>query len=294
MQNNCVLLFISILISMRLLILALCLSLVGISCKKDEKEQTLVAESYTDLSYGTDVKQKMDLYLPEGRASSKTKLVIIIHGGGWTSGDKSDYTPYIDEFKKRLPGYAFANFNYRLASVAGNYFPTQEADIKAAVQFLLDNSANYAISKDYIIIGISAGAQLGLLQGYKHSDMVQPKGLISYFGPTDLERLYQNSDESIPVILQVITNSTLETDPDLFFQSSPINFVKAGSAPTLLLHGDKDQLVPLEQAELLRDKLQANGVRNELVVYPGQGHDLWSTEALFDSFARIEAFIKGL
>lgn len=280
---------------MRYIILALIVAGFAMSCSKGDAGGTglgsdsLKALTYLDLSYGEDAKQKMDVYLPEKR-NVNTRLVIIIHGGGWTGGDKSDFTGYITEFQKRLPGYAFANINYRLVTQTDNYFPAQENDVKSAVKFLLDQSGDYVISKDFIFIGISAGAHLSLLQAYKHSDVVQPKGVVSYFGPTDLEQLYINSGSSIPFVLNNITNSTL----DILSESSPINYVSSNSAPTLLLHGDADQLVPLEQATLLENKLQQAGVKHELVVYPGQGHDLWTNEALQDSFQRIEVFIKGL
>jgi dipeptidyl aminopeptidase/acylaminoacyl peptidase len=88
-------------------------------------------------------------------------------------------------------------------------------------------------------------------------------------------------------------NATLENNPDIFFQSSPINFVSESSAPTLLLHGDADELVPLEQAQLLHDKLDQAGVYNKFVVYPGQGHG-WIGDDLTDSFQQVVSFVKGL
>lgn len=284
---------------MRYLILALGLSLAIISCSKGDVNDgpgstgSLDSATYIDVSYGADVKQKMDIYLPASRTNS-TRTIVIVHGGGWTAGDKADFTSYINEFKKLLPGYAYANVNYRLATIVDNYFPTQENDIKSAIEFLINKSGEYSISKDFIFIGISAGAQLSLLQGYKHADVVKPLGLVSYFGPTDLEKLYLNTENTVPPVIKNIANSTLQDNPNIFFESSPINYVTAGSAPTLLLHGDKDNLVPLEQAVLLRDKLKALGVKQNLVIYPGQGHDGWTEDALFDSFNKVADFIKGL
>jgi len=282
---------------MRYLILALGLSFSLLSCSKNSNTQTeqqdLEAATYLDLSYGTDAQQKIDVYLPASR-TNKTRSLIIIHGGGWTAGDKSDFNSYIAEFQKRLPDYAFVNVNYRLASASGNYFPTQENDIQSMMQFLVDNSGKYNISKDFIILGISAGAHLGLLQGYKHTDVVKPIGLISYFGPTDLVKLYENTGNNIPEVLKTITNSQFDTNPNILIESSPVNYVTSTSAPTLLLHGDKDNLVPLEQPYLLNGKLAELGVQHELVIYPGEGHDKWSQGALFDSFTKVETFVKGL
>jgi acetyl esterase/lipase len=271
------------------------------ACKKDDvsavqqesKNDSLPAAVYLDVSYGNSEQQKLDVYLPSQR-DEKTRLVIIIHGGGWSAGDKKDFNNYISEFQKRLPGYALANLNYRLVTADGNYFPTQENDIKSAVEFLKSQSGDYNISQNFIYVGISAGAHLALLQGYKHYDVLQPKGIVSFFGPVDLERLYTNSNTSIPDQLKFIMNATLDGNPNIFFESSPINYVTSQSAPTLLLHGDKDAIVPIEQAYMLQQKLEENGVFNKLIVYPGLGHDGWTGNDLNDSFLQVEAFIKGL
>jgi acetyl esterase/lipase len=245
-----------------------------------------------DVSYGEDNKQRLDVYLPANR-NDKTRLLVIAHGGGWSGGDKSDFDSYISEFQKRLPHYAFANVNYRLATQTTNHFPTQENDINSAIKYLKDNVDEYKISTDFVYLGISAGAHLLMLQGYKHSDVLQPKGIVSFFGPVDLQQLYVDSDSSIPVILRTIMNSTLDKNPLLFQESSPINYVTSSSAPTLMLHGDQDRIVPVQQAYLLRDKLIDAGVTNKLVVYPGQGHG-WIGNDMTDSFNQAEAFIKGL
>jgi acetyl esterase/lipase len=280
--------------------MALGVALLVSSCTKNNigatttpTNDSLPAVSFKNVNYGSDAQQKLDVYLPAYR-TEKTRLLIVIHGGGWNSGDKSDFDTFITEFQKELPGYALANLNYRLVKKSGDYFPTQENDVNSAITFLKNKSAEYNISQDFIYLGISAGAHLALLQGYKHSDVIQPKGIVSFFGPVDLERLYVNfGDSTIPAQLQYIMNATLDVNPNIFFESSPINYVTSASAPTLMLHGDQDKLVPVEQAYMLQDKLEAAGVFNKLVVYPGQGHG-WIGEDLNDSFRQVEAFIKGL
>ena len=281
--------------------LALGLVLIFSSCTKESVESvqqpptqndSLPAINHLNVSYGNSDQQKLDVYLPALR-DENTRMVIIIHGGGWNSGDKSDFDSYIAEFQKRLPGYAFANLNYRLVTESGNYFPTQENDVNAAVSFLKSQTSEYKISQNFIYLGISAGAHLALLQAYKHSGVLQPKGIVSFFGPADLERLYVNSDKSIPEQLKFIMNATLEANPTIFFDSSPINFVSPNSAPTLMLHGDQDIIVPIEQAYMLQSKLEEKGVFNKLVVYPGQAHG-WGGKDLSDSFHQVETFIKEL
>jgi acetyl esterase/lipase len=285
---------------MRYINVALGLALLISSCTKKDVGKgdapgtdSLAATSYLNQSYGTDNQQKLDVYLPAYR-NSNTRLLIIIHGGGWSSGDKSDFNSYITEFQKRLPGIALANLNYRLVKANTDYFPTQENDVLSAIEFLKSNTTSYNISQKFILLGISAGAHLAMLQGYKHADVLKPEGIISFFGPVDLQKLYvENADSTIPYVLRNIMNATLEKNPDIFQQSSPINFVSDASAPTLMLHGDSDKLVPIDQAYMLRDKLEQFGVTNKLVVYPGQGHG-WIGDDLTDSFNQVEAFIKNL
>ena len=286
---------------MRNIILAMALFVLASSCSKKDinpgsggsSKDSLPAISFLDVSYGTSGQQKADIYLPAGR-NEQTKTIVVIHGGGWTSGDKSDLTSYVSEFQKRLPGYAIANLDYRLITADSSLLSLQEKDILSAVQFLKSKSKDYSVSNDFILLGVSAGAHLAMLQGYKHSDVVQPKGIISFFGPTDLSKLYNHYlDNSIPWVLKKILGATFEENPEIFQQASPINYVSSSSAPTLMLHGAADPLVPVEQAFLLHNKLDSLGVTNQLVVYPGEGHG-WRGNDLVDSYNKVEAFIKGL
>jgi acetyl esterase/lipase len=108
------------------------------SCQKenDTGPITLTEQTQLNVAYGTDAAQKMDVYLPASRTVSNTKVIIVIHGGGWNQGDKSDFTAYVDTLKHRLPGYAIFNINYRLSTGVINLFPTQENDTKAALEFI--------------------------------------------------------------------------------------------------------------------------------------------------------------
>jgi acetyl esterase/lipase len=252
------------------------------------------ASTMKDVSYGADSKQKLDLYLPANRTSNSTPLLVIIHGGGWSGGDKSLFDSYITQFQQRLPNFAFANLNYRLVSMNMNKFPTQENDIKSAMKFLMDNTEKYQFSRDVVILGISAGGHLGMLQGYKHHDVVKPKAIVSFFGPVDLIDLYKNPVDSImPPILQTITGYSLAQNQTVYRDASPIFFVDENSPPTMLLHGGKDHLVPLRQAYMMRDKLAEKKVRNELVYQPNEGHDGWSPAAQTDAFNRIVTFVNS-
>ncbi len=252
---------------------------------------TINAETITNVSYGSHPKQKMDIYLPANRTVSSTKVLIILHGGGWNSGDKSNLAIHADNLRKRLPDYAIFNINYRLAVNEAASFPAQENDVKAALNFIYNRSSDYLISDKYVLLGISAGAHLALLQGYKYSTPVRPKAIISFFGPTDLTNMYNNpSNPYVPYALLSVTGKTPLQDSLLYAQSSPVNFVKSSSPPTLILHGGLDPLVKSSQSFALISKLKSAGVKNQIVLYATEGHG-WFGINLIDSFNKIESFL---
>jgi acetyl esterase/lipase len=280
---------------MKMLISLLLTMSIFTSCQQAEsrpvKDKPLPAETILNVNYGKDSFQKMDVYLPANRTDS-TKVLVLIHGGGWASGDKSEFAAAIPVLKEKLPDYALVNLNYRLASQTANHFPTQENDVKQAMQFILDRSKDYSISKDIVLLGTSAGAHLAMLQAYKHTKQLKPKAVISFFGPTDMEDMYNRQYNSYyQFALQLLVGGTPASKPEVFKQASPIHFVNPQSVPTLLLHGGRDGLVPASQSKNLKEKLDKAGVPAELVIYPNEGHG-WYGANQSNSFERIVAFLK--
>ena len=233
----------------------------------------------------------MDIYLPAGRSVDSTKVLVLIHGGGWNGGSKSDFTVYVDSFKRRLHDYAIFNINYRLVN-GSNLFPAQEYDVKQAVSFIINNSAEYHINKNkLVLLGASAGGHLALLQAYKYQN---PKvsAVIDYFGPTDLTYMYQHPwHPLVTYALQMVTGTTPSNNAEIYRQSSPVNFITTQSTPTLIFHGANDNVVDISQSKTLRNKLQKEGVINNLIIYPGERHGIHGKN-LSDSFDHIEAFLK--
>lgn len=271
------------------------------SCSKNEinpvipplpaPPSALAASTQTDVAYGADPLQKMDVYLPAGRTTTATKLLILIHGGSWSAGDKNDMTPFVDTLQRRLPGYAAININYRLASLSGNTFPTQENDVKAALNFINSQRAAYNISDKFVLLGVSAGSHLALLQAYKNSTPAI-KAVVDFFGPTDLADMYNNPASGSPAAgIQFLLNGTPSTNAALYTSSSPINFVTPQSPPTIILHGGIDNLVRYQQSVALQNKLILNAVPRQYVFYPTEGHG-WVGANLTDSFDKVQAFIN--
>lgn len=283
---------------MKSLLLAFMVSFVLFSCKKDTSggnpaPTELPEKTELNVAYGADAQQKMDIYLPKGRTTAATKVIILIHGGGWSQGDKADFTTYVDTLKKRIPGYAIFNINYRLATGAANFFPTQENDVKAAIEFIYGKRAEYVISDKFVLLGASAGGHLSLLHAYKYATPVKIKAVVDFFGPTDLVDMYNNpANPLIPLQLIQVTGGTPATAPTVYAQANPLNYINAQSPPTIILHGGVDIVVSFTQSILLRNKLQTFGVVNQYVFYPTENHG-WTGPNLVDSFDKITAFLNA-
>lgn len=267
-----------------------------LACQKEDSTPppaSLPEQTQLNVSYGADALQKMDLYLPAGRTTASTKVIILIHGGGWSQDDKTAFTPYIDSLKKRLSNYAIFNINYRLANGSVNFFPSQENDVKAALEFIYSKRDEYKISDKFVLLGGSAGGHLALLQAYKYTVPVKIKAVVDFFGPTDLVDMYNNpANPLIPLLLLQVTGGNPSTHASLYQQSSPVNFVTAQSPPTIILHGGADIVVAPSQSVLLRNKLLMSGVVNQYVFYPAGNHG-WTGPNLTDSFDRIGAFLSA-
>lgn len=273
----------------------LSLVMVGIflsSCKKDDAKEEDMSVTLLNVSYGTNAQQKMDVYLPASRSTTNTKVMIMIHGGGWNTGDKSDFNAYVDSLKRREPSYAIFNINYRLANTP-DFFPAQEQDVKAALEFIYSKKGEYKISDKFVLVGASAGAHLALLQGYKYSTPVKPKAIIDFFGPTDLIELYNNPPNPfVQPLLISVTGATPASDNTLYTQSSPITFISSQSPPTMILHGGIDIVVSPSQSASLNAKLVMAGVIRQYILYPAEGHG-WVGANLTDSFNKIQAFLAA-
>lgn len=267
-----------------------------VSCTKETTDNAAIsASTILNISYASEPLQDMDVYLPAGRSIAATKVMILLHGGAWAFGDKSDFTSFVDTLKKRLPGYAIFNINYRLSAPPYNVFPTQEQDVKTAVEYIYNKRSDYFISDKFVLLGASAGAHLSLLHAYKYSSPVKIKIVVDFFGPSDMNDLYNNPGEVPAASLASIIGATPASNPLLYLQSSPINFVSNTSAcPTIILQGSADPLVNAgRQSAALRDKLHIAGVPVQYVLYSGKGHgDDWGSATFTDAFNNIQSFLE--
>ena len=266
-----------------------CRSAAGAEARAPARGPKLPAgvKAYRDLAYDTHGKSNtLDLYVPENSAGP-LPLVIWIHGGAWLAGNKDDGGPAI----RLLPhGYATASINYRLSQEA--IYPAQIEDCKAAVRYLRANAKRYNLDPDRIgVWGRWAGGHLVALLGttgdVKALEGKGPNQEVSsrvqavsdLFGPTDLSKIAAQSGKQIVMKHDgpdspgaKLLGGPIESNFDKAQKANPIAYITKNDPPFLILHGDKDPLVPVAQSRILDEALKKAGNESTLVVVTGAGH----------------------
>lgn len=261
-----------------------------------------------DVSYGSHSQQSFDLYLPKKPADERCAncIVIYIHGGAWTGGDKSDAKGSCEGLAEG--GYAAAaTLNYRLLTENNNSVDYNDMldDIDAALARIKEISAEKGYSIDRAaLIGYSAGAHLAMLYAYSRAETapLDIRFVNSAVGPADFtdEAFYTGETQAdidwkykITSLLIGLDYPTVKLSADnlsFYYEqllaASPINYITASAAPSLLNYGSKDILVPVSNAERLVKKLTDAGAPFDYVNFPNSGHGL---DSEFDEQAQKEA-----
>ncbi|WP_338101631.1 alpha/beta hydrolase [Psychroserpens algicola] len=242
-----------------------------------------------NVSYGTDSDQVFDIYLPANRTLA-TKVMILVHGGGWTSGDKSDMDPFKDIMLQDLPDIAIVNINYRLADENNQPYPMQIDDITSVVNLLKANQNDYVISDDFAFLGTSAGAHLSMLWSYAFDTDNNVKMVASVVGPTNFtDPAYLENDD--PILQELIDTFGIDTSIEYLEEISPYHQVTAASPPTILFYGGQDPLIPTSQGLDMETQLANLGVTHQFTLYPNAGHG-WIGLELIDTWTKLKAFTE--
>jgi acetyl esterase/lipase len=243
------------------------------------------AQSFRDLVYveGGHERNKLDLYLP-AKADGPLPLLIWVHGGGWQNGSKENSPPLRGGYVER--GYAVASINYRLSGHA--VFPAQIEDCKAAIRWLRAHAKEYNLDpKRFGVWGSSAGGHLVALIGTSgdvkefdvganldQSNRVQ--AVCDYFGPTDFTVFVStpgyesHATESSPEA-KLIGGAVMQ-NKDKAARVNSIAYVSQDDPPFLIVHGEKDPTVPINQSQLLFAALKRAGVSAHFHTIHGAGH----------------------
>ena len=243
-----------------------------------------------DISYGSDNDQKFDLYLPANRTPS-TKTVILVHGGGWSSGDKMDMNVLKDYLLQDLPNLAIININYRLADANNSPYPMQINDITSVIDYVKERNELYTISNSFGFIGISAGAHLSLLWSYAFDTDSNINMVSSIVGPTNFtDPAYLNNIN--PELQALLDLYGVNQTTSFLKEISPYHQITVSAPPTILFYAENDELVPVTQGTDLRDQLISLGITHEFTLYTGVGHSLGLIEYL-DIRNKLKAFLES-
>ncbi len=276
-------------------ILYLCAIILFISCSEDDNVEEIIiveATQFLNESFGNELNQGYDIYLPEGR-TIQTPTVILVHGGSWSGGDKSDMNLLVTLLLNSWSDYAIVNTNYRLTTENTNQHPAQLNDLSALISQLDSKKNTYQISDNYFFIGISAGGHLSLLYTYLNDTNHKVKAVCSIVGPTDFsDPAYTDQlNEEFQSIATQFLGDTYENNPDLYINASPIAHIDALDVPTILFYGGKDNLIPVSQPIRLKDKLTASNIPVSYTLYPDSGHDLLGADFV-DISNKIKLFFN--
>ena len=222
----------------------------------------------------------LDLYLPAG--VTRPPLIVYLHGGAWMNGDRSQYPEFLV-----ARGFALASLDFRSTNDAP--FPANVHDIKAGIRFLRAHAAQYGFRADRIaIMGASSGGHLAALVGVtggngelegtlgdypRESSSVQ--AIVSYFGASNLATILSQSTTEGAKMRAPALEKLLGSEPArtaLTKLASPVNHVDRNDPPAMLLHGDQDLQMPVNQLLELQAAYRNAGLAAQTLILNGVGH----------------------
>lgn len=246
----------------------------------NQKNETIKSSSYINTSYGEDPLQKYDIYLPKNRSAKKTKVIVFIHGGSWTNGDKDHTNKMVLFLRKQHPNYAIVSINYRLASPNPPVipaFPNQFLDIGFVLDHIESQKEIYQILPEFGLIGTSAGSHLALMYDYMYDIENRVKMVCSIVGPTNLTSDSYTNNPNFNLYSTTLIDKKAYPETNNYIEAvSPLFQVSSKSSPTLLFYGDQDKKVPLSNGVQLKEALNQVSVLNKLIVFKGGHGDYWS------------------
>jgi acetyl esterase/lipase len=229
---------------------------------------------------------KLDAYLPVDGQAQASPAVIVVHGGSWGAGARSDFPRW--DWWLAGQGYAVFDVDYRLAPQPN--WRAATADVKCAVGWVRANARRFNVDPQRVaLFGRSAGGHLALLAAYSVGEPELPpscavadegvQAVVSFYGVTDLAWAYAHpANQRVidgPETLRRFTGGTPDAAADVYRLASPVSYVNGRTTPTLLFHGGRDQLVRAENMELLASRLAAARVPSDSVrlAYAQHGFD---------------------
>src|SRR5271154_1319178 len=256
---------------------------------------------YRDIAYGVAGGETLllDVYEPANNNGKPRPAVVLVHGGGWTNFDKSTMRA-LAQFLA-LAGFVAVPVNYRLFHDDATRWPAQLDDVQRAVRWVRANCAKYNVDPLHVgAYGHSAGAQIATLLGMmetrdnsdallgKYSSKVQ--AVVDASGPADFT---VDAHDDATEFLSRFLGADFATHPEVWRDASPVFHVAKSNAPILIIHGTRDEMVPISQAEELNAALTKAGATvqflrldsDHMFHEPGPHRQLaLETQAFFDRY----------
>jgi len=261
-------------------------------------------ETIPDVVYGHKDGLALTFDVLKPKANANGAAVIIMVSGGWVS----PYSPpqqAAARFKDLLDK-GFTVISVRHGSSPKYFIPEIVSDVRRAVRFIRYNAKQWGVDPNRLgVFGGSAGGHLALVLGtvsdngdpyakedfMKESDRVA--SVVAYFPPVDLRPLARGVNPprngGVPDRFPAL-NFEKEKAPDY----SPIVHVSSDDPPTLLIHGDKDDLVPVNNSKIIYEAFQKNNVKTQLIIIEGAGHGFRGEDAKRANAAMVLWFEQTL
>lgn len=262
---------------------------------------TVAAPQKKTFAYGKAAKQKFDVYWTKTTSKKPRPAIVLVHGGYWWGGDRSQVSAWARDLAKR--GYVTFAVSYRLSTQ--DVWPAQRDDVEASIAKIRLNAKKWGVDKSRIVmLGTSAGGQLATMVGVYGRGLSHVRGvvalspvnspLIGYTegGKSDADGLTKALRKSI---IQLLGCTPFPYDTDCWprlLDATPEQHASVGDAPMLIIHSADDFVGP-EHSRTLRNTLKADGVPVSLRTIPGSMH---GTEMLHTKkvYAAVLAWIAKL
>ncbi|MBE8712906.1 alpha/beta hydrolase [Sphingobacterium hungaricum] len=235
--------------------------------------QELVEKKIFNSPYGKDPRQIMDVFLPKDR-DQNTPFVILIHGGAWTTASKENVREFQDSLFNH--GICVVSINHRYASETIHYNELL-SDVDLAYRYCASRSSDWKTrSTGFVMAGVSSGGHLALLYAYTSKNKI--KAIVEFSAPTtfvDSSVIKYTERIGLKPVIEKIMGIPYSDDRPLdsaYFLISPTQQIK--KIPTLIIHGQEDDVVQFVHAQTLADSLLSNGAIHKLVPIPNAGHDI--------------------
>jgi len=232
----------------------------------------MTAEIYKNVEFSQveGIGLRLDASIPNG--AGPFPAAIVVHGGGWVRGDRRiDVVPLFQPLTDA--GIAWFSIDYRLASDP-LHFGIAVNDVEAAIRFVKEHAEEYRVDPGRIaLVGESAGGHLASLAALNGGPSV--RAVVALYAPTNLVALAKNSGLIPAAIRDQLQGTPFEgLIMARLSQLSPIEKVRSGMPPFLLIHGTADAIVPFEQSRAMCERMQSVGAECEVFPVPGAGHGI--------------------